>query len=43
MQISITEWNEEYKKLANLFINEENNLIKTLIKDDKFLLKIIVY
>ena len=40
MQISITEWNEEYKKLANLFINEENNLIKTLIKEDKFLLKI---
>ena len=40
MQISITEWNEEYKKLANLFINEENNLINTLLKADKWLLKI---
>ena len=27
MQITITEWNEVYKKLSNLYINEEYNLI----------------
>ena len=40
MQITITEWNEEYKKLSNLIINEEYNLINILLKDDKSLLKI---
>ena len=40
MQITITEWNEEYKKLSNLYINEEYNLINILLKNDKSLLKI---
>ena len=40
MQITITQWNEEYKKLSNLFKTEENNLIKTFLQDDYSLLKL---
>ena len=40
MQITITKWNEEYKKLSNLYINEDYNLINILLKNDKSLLKI---
>ena len=40
MQITITQWNEEYRKLSNLFKNEENNLIKTFLQDDYSLFKV---
>ena len=40
MQITITQWIEEYKKLSNLFKNEENNLIKSFLQDDYSLFKL---
>ena len=40
MEITITQWNEEYKKLSNLFKNKENNLIKTFLQDDYSLFKV---
>ncbi len=40
MQITITQWIEEYKKLSNLFKNEEKNLIKSFLQDDYSLFKL---
>ena len=40
MEITITQWNEEYKKLSNLFKNEENNLIKSFLQEDFSLFKV---
>jgi hypothetical protein len=40
MQITITQWNEDYRKLSYLYKNEENNLIKTYLQEDYSLFKI---
>ena len=40
MQITITQWNEDYRKLSYLYKNEENNLIKTFLQEDYSLFKI---